>query len=132
MAQSQITWYLKANKKNINDSNNYIEYSNYDDKYLISPSLMESVIETLTSMNYNIQTYEFINHHEHCAKWCIVFDIDDYNIFRKTNLKQLILFTSGLYETSSIYVRHICNTDDNVDNKYSDTDDEWEKIYKKI
>jgi hypothetical protein len=129
MSTAQITWWLKASKTNINDSNNYAKYSTFDDKSLISPSIMDSVIEILSSMEYNIQTYEFINHHEHCAKWCIFFDIDDYETFRKENMKYLTQFTSGLYKTSSIYVRHITNNDDD-DSNDDDTENECEKIYK--
>jgi hypothetical protein len=131
MSTAQITWWLKASKTNINDSNNYTVYNAFDDTYLISPSIMESVIEILSSMNYNIQTYEFINHHKHCAKWCIVFDINEYETFRKDNMKTLIHFTSGLYNTSSIYVKHLSPDDDTdtSDNDSSDSD-EWKKIYK--
>lgn len=130
---AQITWWLKASKSGISDTNNYGEYSTFDDTFLISPSIMDSVIEILSGMNYNIQSYEFINHHEHCAKWCILFDIDDYDTFRRDNIKILTHFISGLYKTSSIYVKHLPtdDTSDIDDNASDEEDNDWKKIYKK-
>ena len=132
MPPAQITWFLKANKKYINCDTNYINYDVCNDKNLMSPLLMKSVIKMLTCMNYNIQTYEFINKYENYTKWSIYFDIDDYDIFRKDNMKLLVNFTSGLYKTSSIYVKHLY--DDADCDIYCDADDdsenEWEKIYK--
>lgn len=133
MAETLITWYLKASKSGINTCNNYGTYTAYDDEYLISSSIIESAIELLSAHGYDILTYEFINHHEHCAKWSIMFSIgnEDYNDFTK-NLKDIINFRHGLYSTSSIYVKHILDSDSSEDDNanYNQDYDKWKKIYK--
>jgi len=132
--QTRITWYLKASKSNINPNNNYSKYDHFDDKYLISPATIEDVIECLTEMEYDIDIYEFINFNDHCAKWCIVFNIDDYKEFKKKNMKTIINFTSNKFVTSSIHLeqnkKHNNDNDDN-DNSDDDDDTEWIRIYKR-
>lgn len=133
MTVPAITWYLKADKIGINTAANYTEYDQFDDRYLINPTIIEDILECLNNMNYEITNYEFINHHSHCAKWCIVFETNDrtsdYTDFRKRNMEKLIKFKSGRFTTSSIYVKCIpessCDDEDDSD-KDSDI---WEKIY---
>lgn len=135
MSSGAITWYLKASKINIDTSNNYGNYDQFDECYLISPAIIDDILECLNSMNYDIINYKFINHHEHCAKWCIVFETDDstddYSEFRKHNFEKIKKFKSGLFTTSSIYARYISDDDDDDDSDDS-TDDEqdgWFKIF---
>lgn len=140
MTKTEITWFLKASKTDINTKNNYSKYNIGDEEYLIGTSHIDDILEFLTEMNYNIITYEFINHHIDCAKWSVYFDIDDYQEFRKQTLKKLINFHTGAYTTSSIYVKQITeNSDDDNDNANNDDVEDadedaykWEKIYKKI
>ena len=142
LTKPAITWYLKADKTNINTADNYTEYDQFDDRYLISSAIIEDILECLNNMHYEMIKYEFINHHSHCAKWCILFETDDrtsdYSDFRKRNMEKLIKFKSGRFTTSSIYVKCVsefdCDEDDDKgdDNGEDDSDDDsdiWEKIY---
>jgi hypothetical protein len=129
MTGVEITWYLKASKIGIDTKNNYSKYDIGDENNLICTSHIDDIIECLKEMKYNIQNYEFINHHAHCAKWLILFDVDDYEKFENKNFTRLVNFTIGKYITSSIYVKHISEYNENSND--DENDDEWVKIYKK-
>jgi hypothetical protein len=134
MIATEITWFLKASKTDINTENNYSKYDICDEEYLIGTSHIDDILECLTNMNYNVITYEFKNHYENFAKLAIYFEIDEYEEFQKQGLKKLINFRTGKYTTSSIYVKHITENSSNEDDNEEDNEDdnEWEKIYKKI
>jgi hypothetical protein len=133
--QTLITWYLKALRTPDNADYKNSSYSNW----IMSPSTIDTAMKILCKMNYNIQEYELITHHDYCMKWSVVFNLgdEDYDDFRRVNMKTLIQFKYGSYITSSIYVKHKEDLDDDLESGDGDdfecddsSEDEWEKIYK--
>jgi hypothetical protein len=131
---AEITWFLSASKKNILSENNYSSYSQYDNEYLISSSLMEEIIELLNSMKYEIINIEFDNHRTNSAEWIIYFQTNDNDELTNNNninnnvnnekinknIKKMINFQSGRYKTTSIYLKEDINLP---------TEEGWTKIY---
>ena len=137
MPKTLITWYIKAPRTsdNANYNTNTNSAANSYTNWIMSPATIDSAVKMLCKMNYNIQEYELITHHDHCVKWCVVFDLGDEEIddFRRSSMKTLIQFKFGSFITSSIYVKYDDNDvsgDDDIQGSGNETDDEWEQIYK--